>query len=199
MSRRQGRISNRGNAKVGAGGRQRGYRKAGSKRSECIGSPGKQNTGEMLRMSAGAKQDFAVSARKCAAYMCVCEWGAGVVKQSGLMSDWWQLYDWCNGGWECVCRSAVNDGSCSPWVMCSCSVVSGNQIHDTSSEAVICGLTYFVVYFQQFQYEKLLLYWFNRFIAFKKKSWIYCILGGEKYQFYIINIWKSGLDFFMLL
>ncbi len=27
--------------------------------------------------------------------------------------------------------SAVNDGSCSPWVMCSCSVVSGNQIRDT--------------------------------------------------------------------
>ncbi len=26
--------------------------------------------------------------------------------------------------------SAVNDGSCSPWVMCSCSVVSGNQIRD---------------------------------------------------------------------
>ncbi len=33
-------------------------------------------------------------------------------------------------GWECVCRSAVNDGSCSPWVMCSCSLVSGNQIRD---------------------------------------------------------------------
>ncbi len=30
-----------------------------------------------------------------------------------------------------VCRSAVNDGSCSPWVMCSCSVVSGNQIRDS--------------------------------------------------------------------
>ncbi len=26
--------------------------------------------------------------------------------------------------------SAVNDGSCSPWVMCSCSVVRGNQIRD---------------------------------------------------------------------
>ncbi len=26
--------------------------------------------------------------------------------------------------------SAVNDGKCSPWVMCSCSVVSGNQIRD---------------------------------------------------------------------
>ncbi len=25
---------------------------------------------------------------------------------------------------------AVNDGRCSPWVMCSCSVVSGDQIHD---------------------------------------------------------------------
>ncbi len=30
-----------------------------------------------------------------------------------------------------MCRSAVNDGSCSPWVMCSCSVVSGNQIRDS--------------------------------------------------------------------
>ncbi len=29
-----------------------------------------------------------------------------------------------------MCRSAVNDESCSPWVMCSCSVVSGNQIRD---------------------------------------------------------------------
>ncbi len=29
-----------------------------------------------------------------------------------------------------MCRSAVNDGSCSPWVMCSCSVVRGNQIRD---------------------------------------------------------------------
>ncbi len=35
----------------------------------------------------------------------------------------------CNGGWECV--SAVHDGRCSPWVMCSCSVVRGNQIHDS--------------------------------------------------------------------
>ncbi len=52
MSRRQGRISNRGNAKVGAGSRQRGYRKAGrvkkagSKRSEYIGSPGKHKETE---------------------------------------------------------------------------------------------------------------------------------------------------------
>ncbi len=28
-----------------------------------------------------------------------------------------------------MCRSAVNDGSCSPWVMCS--VVRGNQIRDS--------------------------------------------------------------------
>ncbi len=75
----QGRISNRRNAKVGAGSRQRGYRKAGrvkkagSKRSEYIGSPGKQNTGETLRMSAGAKQDFATCVGKCAAYMWVSE------------------------------------------------------------------------------------------------------------------------------
>ncbi len=52
MSRRQDRISNRGNTKVGAGSRQRGYRKAGrvkkagSKRSEYIGSPGKHRETE---------------------------------------------------------------------------------------------------------------------------------------------------------
>ncbi len=28
--------------------------------------------------------------------------------------------------------SAVNDGSCSPWVMCSCSVLRGNQIRDST-------------------------------------------------------------------
>ncbi len=32
-----------------------------------------------------------------------------------------------------MCRSAVNDGSCSPWVMCSCSVVRGNQIRDSET------------------------------------------------------------------
>ncbi len=78
----------------------------------------------------GQEQDFATCEGKCAAYMWVSEWGAGVARQSRLMSDWWQLCDWCNGGWECVCCSAVNDGSCSPWVMCSCSVVRGNQIRD---------------------------------------------------------------------
>ncbi len=36
-----------------------------------------------------------------------------------------------------MCRSAVNDGSCSPWVMCSCSVVSGNQIRDTAGLLVL--------------------------------------------------------------
>ncbi len=35
-----------------------------------------------------------------------------------------------------MCRSAVNDGSCSPWVMCSCSVVSGNQIRDSRHDFV---------------------------------------------------------------
>ncbi len=33
-----------------------------------------------------------------------------------------------------MCRSAVNDGSCSPWVMCSCSVVRGNQIRDRAPQ-----------------------------------------------------------------
>ncbi len=64
-----------------------------------------------------------------------------MARQSGLISDWGQLCDWCNGGWECVCRSAVNDGSCSPWVKCSCSVVSGNQIRDSwqgNGPALLC-------------------------------------------------------------
>ncbi len=81
----------------------------------------------------GQEQDFTTCEGKCAAYMWVSEWGAGVARQSRLMSDWWQLCDWCNGGWECVCCSAVNDGSCSPWVMCSSSVVRGNQIRDNGT------------------------------------------------------------------
>ncbi len=81
----------------------------------------------------GQEQDFATCEGKCAAYMWVSEWVAGVARQSRLMSDWWQLCDWCNGGWECVCCSAVNDGSCSPWVMCSSSVVRGNQIRDNGT------------------------------------------------------------------
>ncbi len=92
----------------------------------------------------GQEQDFATCEGKCAAYMWVSEWGAGVARQSRLMSDWWQLCDWCNGGWECVCCSAVNDGSCSPWVMCSCSVVRGNQIRDTQGVTITTsGVHYF--------------------------------------------------------
>ncbi len=34
---------------------------------------GKYTWGNRSEMSDGAKQDFVVSARKCAAYMCVCE------------------------------------------------------------------------------------------------------------------------------
>ncbi len=41
------------------------------------------------------------------------------MRQSRLMSEWRQLCDGCNGGRECV--SAVHDGRCSPWVMCSLS------------------------------------------------------------------------------
>ncbi len=51
--------------------RQAGSRRQAANGQSRVGSPGEQNTGETLRMSAGAKQDFAVSARKCAAYMCV--------------------------------------------------------------------------------------------------------------------------------
>ncbi len=61
-----------GNARVGAGGRQRGYQTAGRVNSR-IGSSGKQTQGKRLEMSDGAKQDFVMCAWKCAAYMCVCE------------------------------------------------------------------------------------------------------------------------------
>ncbi len=36
-----------------------------------------------------------------------------------------------------MCCSAVNDGSCSPWVMCSCSVVRGNQIRDNIADVFL--------------------------------------------------------------
>ncbi len=61
----------------GAGGRQRGYhkagrvKKAGSKWSESCRQSRETEYRETFRMSAGAKQDFAVSARKCAGlYVC---------------------------------------------------------------------------------------------------------------------------------
>ncbi len=67
MSRRQGRISNRGNAKVGAG----------SKPSEYIGSPGKHREteyrGNAHKCQPGQEQDFATCVGKCAAYMWVSE------------------------------------------------------------------------------------------------------------------------------
>ncbi len=75
--------------------------------------------GRTLRNVTRGKQDFALGECLCAAFMWVNEWGAGVVRQSGLMIEWWQLCDWCDGGRECVC--AVHDGRCSPWVMCSLS------------------------------------------------------------------------------
>ncbi len=39
-----------------------------------------------------------------------------------------------------MCRSAVNDGSFSPWVMCSYSVVRGNQFHDKSFVPHLCHI-----------------------------------------------------------
>ncbi len=53
--------------------RQAGSRRQAANGQSRIGSPGKQNTGEMLRISAGAKQDFATCVGKCAAYMWVSE------------------------------------------------------------------------------------------------------------------------------
>ncbi len=83
MSCRQGRISNRGNAKVGAGSRQRGYRKAdrvkkaGSKRSEYIGSPGKHREteyrGNAQNVSRGKTRLRGECKEVCCLYVCVCE------------------------------------------------------------------------------------------------------------------------------
>ncbi len=53
--------------------RQAGSRRQAANGQSHVGSPGKQNTGETLRMSAGAKQDFATCVGKCAAYMWVSE------------------------------------------------------------------------------------------------------------------------------
>ncbi len=50
-----------------------------------------------------------------------------MVRQSSLIGDSCVIGAMVDGN---VCRSAVNDGSCSPWVMCSSSVVRGNQIRD---------------------------------------------------------------------
>ncbi len=75
MSHKQGRISNRGNAKVGAGGRQRGYRKAGSKRAECIGSPGKHREteyrGNAQNVSRGKTRLRGECKEVCCLYVCV--------------------------------------------------------------------------------------------------------------------------------
>ncbi len=76
MTQRQGRIIDRGNAMVGAGGRQRGYheagrvKKAGSKWSVVRTvqvTTGIYTWGNRSEMSDGAKQDFAKIAWKCAA------------------------------------------------------------------------------------------------------------------------------------
>ncbi len=80
MSRRQGRISNRGNAKVGAGSRQRGYqkagrvKKAGGKRSEYIGSPGEHRETEYREtaqnVSRGKTRLRNVCREVCCLYVC---------------------------------------------------------------------------------------------------------------------------------
>ncbi len=49
-----------------------------------------------------------------------------------------------------MCRSAVNDGSCSPWVMCSCSVVRGNQIRDNRVANTCYENASFLKYFQDY-------------------------------------------------
>ncbi len=78
MSRRQDRISNRGNAKVGED-REDIERQAESKgRQQTVRvyrqsrkTQGNRIQGKRSEMSAGAKQDFATCVGKCAAYMCV--------------------------------------------------------------------------------------------------------------------------------
>ncbi len=48
--------------------------------------------------------------------------------------------------------SAVHDGRCSPWVMCSCSVVRGNQIRDNNQERNII-LVIVVKFFSVFHWH----------------------------------------------
>ncbi len=75
MTQRQGRIIDRGNAMVGAGGRQRisqGRQQMVRVVKTVQVTTGKYTWGNRSEMSDGAKQDFAVSARKCAAYIYVC-------------------------------------------------------------------------------------------------------------------------------
>ncbi len=67
QNQQQGQCKGRGRQQTERISKGRQSQKAGSKWSEYIGSPGKQNTGETLRMSARAKQDFAVSACESAA------------------------------------------------------------------------------------------------------------------------------------
>ncbi len=62
-------------------------------------------------MSAGARTRLRNVCREVAAYMWVSEWGAGVARQSELMSEWWQLCDWCKW-WMgmCECSGMMGDG-----------------------------------------------------------------------------------------
>ncbi len=110
---RQGRDVNNTRQKSGAQVQRSKVRQSGVKHRDS-----RMNRRTLRNVTRG-KQDFALGECLCAAFMWVREWGAGVVRQSELMSEWWQLCDWCNGGRECV--SAVHDGKCSPWVMCSLS------------------------------------------------------------------------------
>ncbi len=59
-------------------------------------------------MSAGQNKDFATCVGKCVC-LYVGEWNEVQVwaRQSGLISD--SCVIGCNGGWKCVCRSAVID------------------------------------------------------------------------------------------
>ncbi len=112
---RQGRDVNNTRQKSGS---QAQVQRSKVRQSEVKHRDSRMNRRTLRNVTRG-KQDFALGECLCAAFMWVREWGAGVVRQSELMSEWWQLCDWCNGGRECV--SAVHDGKCSPRVMCSLS------------------------------------------------------------------------------
>ncbi len=61
--------------------------------------------------------------------------------------------------------SAVNDGSCSPWVMCSCSVVSGNQIRDRCKQTAERDQEWCDVHLKMTQRSHVLLICFRMYIS----------------------------------
>ncbi len=73
QNQQQGQCKGRGRQQTERISKAGRVKRQAAKGQSRIGSPGKHTQGNRLEMSDGAKQDFAVSAWKCAAYMCVCK------------------------------------------------------------------------------------------------------------------------------